>query len=74
MLLTFENFQRLGTFLNSFPGRKNVIWFSESFPLTVDGAFDPRTEDAATKTLDQLAEARVALYPVDARGVSGYSG
>jgi VWFA-related protein len=67
---TLENFQRLATFLNSFPGRKNVIWFSEAFPLitgTNDG-FDPRLGDAAAHTLDMLAAARVALYPVDAAG------
>jgi VWFA-related protein len=73
VLLTLENFNRLATFLNSFPGRKNVIWFSEAFPLVVGGAFDPRMDDRLSGTLDLLAAARIALYPVDARGVSGYS-
>jgi hypothetical protein len=72
-LLTLANFQRLAAFLNSFPGRKNVIWFSEAFPLVVSGTFDPRMGDAFARTMDKLAAARVALYPVDARGVSTYS-
>jgi len=67
-LLTMENFQRLATFLNSFPGRKNVIWFSEAFPLVIGNGFDPRLGDVAAKTMDMLAAARVAIYPVDAAG------
>jgi VWFA-related protein len=73
VLLTLENFQRLARFLNSFPGRKNVIWFSESFPLVSGDVFDPRLDDELAKTLDIMAAARIALYPVDARGVSNYS-
>ena len=69
-LLTLENFNRLATFLNSFPGRKNVIWFSEAFPLVTSGSFDPRLGDAARRTMDMLAAARVALYPVDASGAA----
>jgi VWFA-related protein len=67
-LLTLENFQRLATFLNSFPGRKNVIWFSEAFPLVIRGTFDQRLGGVTARTLDMLAAARVALYPVDAGG------
>ncbi len=67
VLLTMENLQRLATFLNGFPGRKNVIWFSES-PMIAQRV-DPQTEDVWEKTRNMLAAARVALYPVDARGV-----
>jgi VWFA-related protein len=69
-LLTLENFQRLAIFLNSFPGRKNVIWFSEAFPLVVGGDFDQRLDTVTAKTMDMLAAARVALYPVDAGGAT----
>jgi VWFA-related protein len=68
VLLTMANLQRLATFLDGFPGRKNVIWFSES-PMVVE-RLDPQTEDEWEKTRNMLAAARVALYPVDARGVS----
>jgi VWFA-related protein len=68
VLLTMENLQRLATFLNGFPGRKNVIWFSES--PTIGGRVEPQTEHEWEKTRNMLAAARVALYPVDARGVS----
>ena len=67
-LLTMQNMQRLASFLNGFPGRKNVIWFSESFPLTTQGIVDPQRSAMLANTMAMLAAARVALYPVDARG------
>jgi VWFA-related protein len=69
VLLTLENLQRLATFLTGFPGRKNVIWFSESFPLVIQGGVDPQLKDKFAKTMAMLAAARVAIYPVDSRGV-----
>jgi VWFA-related protein len=69
-LLTLANFQRLAAFLNSFPGRKNVIWFSEAFPLVISNYIDPQVGGETARTLDILAAARVALYPVDAGGTA----
>ena len=67
-LLTLSNLQRLATFLNGFPGRKNVIWFSES--PSIARRLDQHMEKEWQKTQNMLAAARVALYPVDARGVA----
>jgi VWFA-related protein len=67
---TLANLQQLATFLGAFPGRKNLIWFSTSFPAAVFGMTDPRFEGDVKKTVTLLTAARVALYPVDARGVS----
>jgi len=68
VLTTLANLQRLATFLNGFPGRKNVIWFSES-PM-IAGPPNQQVIEEWEKTRNMLAAARVALYPVDARGVS----
>jgi VWFA-related protein len=78
---TLENIQHLSRFLGTFPGRKNLIWFSEEFPLTfvgmstaqfdgTDTRTETRFEDALKKTIDLLTTARIAVYPVDARGSS----
>jgi len=67
---TLANLQQLATFLGAFPGRKNLIWFSTSFPAAVFGMTEPRFEGDVKKTVTLLTAARVALYPVDARGVS----
>ncbi|MDE3148333.1 MAG: VWA domain-containing protein, partial [Acidobacteriota bacterium] len=77
IFLTLENLQRLATFLNSFPGRKNVIWFSQSVPTIFAAAgsaqidADPRLSREIKTTLAMLASARVALYPVESAGVTG---
>ncbi len=78
--VTLANLQRLATFLTAFPGRKNVIWFTESIPpfLSIGSgpdavatmASDPGLEAEYKKTMNMLAAARMALYPVDARGVA----
>jgi VWFA-related protein len=77
--LTLENLQRLAAFLQGFPGRKNIIWFSEKAPaLFVTGSDaaggvasgTAAIGDEIKKTLAMLAAARAAIYPVDARGTS----
>jgi VWFA-related protein len=65
--------------LSGYPGRKNLIWISEAFPLTID----PNTElsgdiFAGTRNYgpqiaaaaDALIDAQIAIYPVDARGLA----
>ncbi len=64
--------------LGGYPGRKNLIWLSEGFPINLfpevtlgDGVaviedFSPLAERIA----DELMNAQVALYPIDAAGVS----
>lgn len=68
-LVTLTNLQRLATFLTAFPGRKNVIWFMESFPALTAMEDNPKLAGDYKKTMNMLAAARVAIYPVDARGV-----
>jgi VWFA-related protein len=80
--LTMDGLQQLARYLSAVPGRKNLIWFSGSFPLalgpTDDIAFraqadplkDQRSYEVEVRyTADLLATARVAVYPIDARGV-----
>ncbi|HEX9201057.1 MAG TPA: VWA domain-containing protein, partial [Acidobacteriaceae bacterium] len=74
---TLNAFDLLARYLVGIPGRKNVIWFSGSFPLDVEpnvNAADPndsvvRNDDEVRKTDNLLTRAQVAVYPVDARGI-----
>ena len=74
---TLAGFDLLARYLVGIPGRKNVIWFSGSFPLDVEPNLaeeDPndsvvRNDDELRKTDNLLTRAQVAVYPVDARGV-----
>lgn len=76
--ITIAALSELARYLTAIPGRKNLIWFSGSFPIGIgmnDGARTPlkdmRDYSGALKQMDALlAAARVAVYPVDARGVT----
>ncbi|HEV8384678.1 MAG TPA: VWA domain-containing protein [Candidatus Acidoferrales bacterium] len=67
--------------LARFPGRKNLIWVSASFPIAYGLDAQPtrnnlsperRTFYAETdKAARALSNANVAVYPVDARGLMG---
>jgi VWFA-related protein len=67
---TLDDLNQLATFLGGFPGRKNVIWMSGAFPLELFGKTDMRFDDAIKTTINLLSAARVAIYPVDARGTT----
>jgi VWFA-related protein len=41
VLMTLEAMQQLARYLQGIPGRKNVVWFSGSFPLSILGSFSP---------------------------------
>jgi len=75
--LTLDAMQQLAFYLASVPGRKNVIWFSGSFPSGIFGdpdLSDPHNDASSfqeeiRKTTNLLASAQLALYPVAAEGL-----
>jgi VWFA-related protein len=75
--ITLEAMKQLGFYLSAIPGRKNLIWFSGSIPAALDPSGSSANSaqetvvsylDDVRKTNDLLMAARVAVYPVDARG------
>jgi len=74
---TADALSSIARYLAGFPGRKVVIWFSASFPLNlsvVDAEdFDVYRSyaDRVRATTNQLSDAQVAIYTVDARGLTG---
>ena len=75
---TLDAFDDLGRYLQNFSGRKNLFWFSSAFPITLGPnptAQNPfvtsqSNEDEYRETLNLLTGAQVAVYPVDARGLT----
>jgi VWFA-related protein len=72
--LTLQAFQQIARYLSAIPARKNLIWFSDNFPISFSP--DPRgrvpkNQDHIQKTSDMLTAAKVAIYPVSALGVLG---
>lgn len=60
----------IGQYLDGIPGRKNLIWVSGNFPL-VSGAQEGISSlaDNIKAEVNSLAQAEVAVFPVDVRGV-----
>jgi hypothetical protein len=74
---TLDAFNLLARYLSGLPGRKNLIWFSGSFPISIlpDGDLQnpfsvvASSEDEFRETTELLSRAQVAVYPIDARGL-----
>ena len=72
--LTLKAFQQIARYLSAIPARKNLIWFSDNFPVSFfsdPGGRVPKNQDHIQKTSDMLTAAKVAIYPVSALGVLG---
>ncbi len=76
--LTLQALQQLGHYLADIPGRKNLIWFSGSFPAGIlpdAGLVNPFSsvddfQKEIRKTTQLLAADDVAIYPVGAEGLA----
>lgn len=76
---TLDAMSQLARYLAAIPGRKNLIWFSGSFPvhilpdtsgmLTDPFATMASSEDQFRETVTMLTRSQVAVYPIDARGL-----
>ena len=74
--MTLQAFQALARYLALFPGRKNVMWISGTFPLTFFPETNPRGghgkyQSEIRQTADLLTADQVAVYPISATGLSG---
>ncbi len=75
--MTLEALEYLARYLGSVPGRKNLIWFASSFPISVFPNLSERQSIAnrelglsnVKETADMLTISKVAVYPVGAQGV-----
>ena len=78
-LFTLAAMKGMARAVSGYPGRKNLIWLSGSFPVNIEpdpASDDPfrnvrSFEDEIQTTSSLLATSRVAVYPVDVRGLQG---
>ena len=76
-IFTLAAMRGLAQAVSGYPGRKNLIWLSGSFPVEIEpdpASTDPFRnfrgfEDQIRTTDSLLATSRVAVYPVDVRGL-----
>lgn len=74
--LTLDSLNQLGRYLGQLSGRKNLLWFSSSFPISIlpNGEapenLRPAYIEEFQETVNLLAHNQVAVYPIDSRGLS----
>ena len=74
--MTLAALRRLALYLAGVPGRKNLIWFSSTFPVTIFPSAKEKNLSTAQRTYGQqikdtadvLTSSKVAIYPVGAEG------
>ncbi len=70
-LSDLDTMHQIAAYLSQLPGRKNVIWFSGGSTVFLWPDELVLHDDAAWRELyDELDQERIAVYPVDARGLT----
>jgi len=75
--ITLSALRSLGRTLSGYPGRKNLLWISESFPFAVmlngitakSSMTDRNYSPEIARTGNLLSDAQVAIYPLDVSGM-----
>jgi hypothetical protein len=78
---TLSAMNSLSRQLAGYPGRKNLIWVSEAFPLSIDPNLELSNIFTGTRNYgpdaaaaaQALTDAQIAIYPVDARALMASS-
>lgn len=69
----FATLQQIAIFLSQIPGRKNVLWFTGGSNLFLPDPArlpDLPSSEFMREIYDELETERIALYPIDARGLT----
>lgn len=68
---TLQVLNTIAFYVDGLPGRKNLVWFSGSFPVGLFATAnpDPDYQAETIETLRTLTRSQTAVYPVDIRGV-----
>jgi len=75
--ITLDAFSELARAVSGYPGRKNVLWLSEGFPISfgvspdsVDSTRNVQGNlDLVRQTSGLLSSSQISVYPVDVRGL-----
>jgi hypothetical protein len=78
---TIDAMMLLARYLSGISGRKNIVWLSSSFPISIpispvssNPAIDnPNYTYKIKRATNLLADAQVAVYPVDVRGLQVFT-
>jgi VWFA-related protein len=74
-LSDIETLQQMAGYLSQLPGRKNILWFSGGSTAYLRDDAETFVYSADWRALyDELERERIAVYPIDARGLTIRSG
>jgi VWFA-related protein len=74
-LSDIDTLNQIAGYLSQLPGRKNVLWFSGGSTAYLREDADLYDDPQRWRNLyDELEQERIAVYPIDARGLTMYSG
>lgn len=70
-LTDLETLQQIAVALSELPGRKNVLWFSggSGVHTLIPDAMSLQNDAGWRDLYDELDQERIAIYPIDARGL-----
>ena len=79
---TIDAMMLLARYLSGISGRKNIVWLSASFPIAINLSpvssnpwiDNPNYTFKIKRATNLLADAQVAVYPVDVRGLQVFTG
>jgi hypothetical protein len=67
----FQTLQQIEAYLGQIPGRKNVLWFSGGSTFYLRPDVEALSMQSGWQTIyDELEAHRIAIYPIDARGLT----
>jgi VWFA-related protein len=67
----FQTLQQIEAYLGEIPGRKNVLWFSGGSTFYLRPDVDALSMQSGWQGIyDELEAHRIAIYPIDARGLT----
>lgn len=74
-LSNYQTLEQIEAYLSQIPGRKNVLWFSGGSTLFLrPDVTDIENYQRLQAVYDGLEANRIAVYPIDARGLTLYGG
>jgi VWFA-related protein len=70
-----DTLHQMAMYLSQLPGRKNILWFTGGSTLYLFDNADVYDDlDVWRNLYDELEQERIAVYPIDARGLTLYAG
>ena len=74
-LSDIDTLRQMAVYLSQLPGRKNILWFSGGSTAFLRDDAETLVNSADWRALyDELERERIAVYPIDARGLTIRSG